>query len=125
MLAEPEMALIDQLEPRAAVKQPGEFPRLLSIIAPDTDEAVSRKSFLQLLDLHRQCFLGPQQIRIVSLDRPKEHLAPMRPVVLAVLGGAVADVEAHHADQWRSGLGGGLHHRCEEQEYRRSHLNHG
>ena len=52
-----------------------------------------------LVNLSGQRFLNTDQVRVLLADDVEEHLAPPRPVVVAVIGGAVPDVERHHGQR--------------------------
>jgi len=53
----------------------------------------------ELVTLESQGLLRAEEIGIERRNRVGEELLPLRPSVHAVIGGAVADVEAHHANR--------------------------
>ena len=81
----------------------GHLAGRLAVVAADADDGVARHRGEDLVDLEAQRLLQADEIGVLRPEQREEHVAPLAPVVLAVVGGAVADVEGHHRDRLRSG----------------------
>src|SRR5262245_56408260 len=97
-LAEPEVPANQFLESLGAEEHGRHLPRFLSIIATRAEMFVSLEMFGDVVSLKVERLLCAEQIGIECSDRLDKKLAPLRPVVLAVVRRAIADVEAHHAE---------------------------
>jgi hypothetical protein len=106
----------NQIGPRLGDAEPilpeedrGVLPRPRGIIAPDADHCIQRDGGDELVDLGGEGLLQADKVSVLFADDVEEHLATRGPVVLAVLRGAIADVEGHHGQRLaRRGLCGDL-----------------
>ena len=106
-VGKPEGSRLRDAQPILPEENRRELPRPRRIVASDTDHGVDRNGRNDLVDLRSERLLQPDEVRILLADDIEKHLAPRRPVILAVLRGAIADVEGHHRE-WlaRRGLRG-------------------
>ena len=96
---QPEVAAGDLLEASGLVEQRRHLPLLPPVVAADAGGFVAVKKPEELIPLESKGFLRAEEIGVETGDRVGEELLPLRPGVHTVIGGAVADVEAHHTDR--------------------------
>jgi len=68
------------------------------VISADTYLIVLAQRFPDIIYLKSHCLLQPDNVRPVIANNIKRQPAPLRPVILAVIGRSGAYVKAHHAD---------------------------
>ena len=96
---QPEVAAGDLLEASGLVEQRRHLPLLPPVVATDASGFVAVEKPEELVPLESKCLLRTEEIGVKTGNRVGEELLPLRPGVHTVIGGAVADVEAHHTDR--------------------------
>ena len=99
---QPEVAGGDLLEAGRLVEQRRHLPLLSPVVAADASGFVAVEKPEELVSLESKRLLRTEEIGVETGNRVGEELLPLRPGVHTVIGGAVADVEAHHTD-WFAG----------------------
>jgi hypothetical protein len=100
-VGEPERAGVGDAEAILPEQNRRKLARPDRIVTADADDGVAGRGGDDLVDLRRQRFLQPEEIGTLGAHDVEQHLAPQRPVILAVVGSAIPDVERHH----RQGIG--------------------
>ena len=113
---EPEVAPGELLEAVGAPQQRRHLPLLLPIVAADAGGLVAVEEAEELVALEGERLLRAEEMGIELRHRVGEELLPFRPGVLAVVGGAVADVVAHHPDRL-----GGERRPCPAEHHHANH----
>ena len=104
-VGEPERARLGDVKALGPEQDRRVLALLRAIVAAHADDGVAADGGEDLVDLEVEGLLQAEEIRPGVANHLEEHVAPRRPLVLAVLGGAVADVEGHHR-QWLARLDG-------------------
>ena len=68
------------------------------VVSADAYLIVLAQCLPDFIYLKSHCLLQPDNIRPVIANNIKRQPAPLRPVILAVIGRSDAYVEAHHSD---------------------------
>ena len=96
---EPERSRLCHAEPILPEQDGRVLARPRRVVAPDADHGIHRDRGDNLVDLRRERLLQADNVGVLLADDVEEHLAPGGPVVLAVLRGAVSDVEGHQRER--------------------------
>ena len=83
----------DEIEHVPAIEDRHELAGRLPVGAPDADGVEVLERGQQIVELKIEHFLHAENVRPVGADRLENELAAVRPVVLAVRGRPVANVE--------------------------------
>src|SRR4029453_11950662 len=99
-IREPESAGLGDAKPVLPKKYGSKLATRPSIIAADSDGGVARSGGDDFIDLEVERLLQPDEIGILLTDQIEQHCSASSPLVLAVFGRAVADVERHHRERF-------------------------
>ena len=91
------MALIEQGEFVTAEEDGAHFAVGLAVVPPRADELVAGQLGLQINRLVHRALLRAQQVRREPLDRLRDQVLAVVPVVVRIHDELRAEVEAHHA----------------------------
>ena len=97
-VGEPKSAGIEEGEAVAAVEDGGVFSGGIAVVASDADFGEFGEGGADLIELEAEGFLEADDVGGMVLEDIENHVAAIIPVVLAVVGGAVADVEGHDVE---------------------------